>query len=195
MDGAREDTRQALLRAGVEILTEYGFASTGIDMVLKRVGVPKGSFYYYFENKDEFGAAVIDAYAAYFARKLDRCFLDTDKTPCERIAAFVAEAKAGMARHGFLRGCLVGNLGQELGAFNEAYRARLEAVFGDWQRRLAQCLAAARAEGEIAADADPAALAEFFWIGWEGAVLRAKLTRSARPLDCFYKGFMAALPR
>lgn len=194
-DGSREQTREALLRAGTEILTEHGFASTGIDMVLKRVGVPKGSFYHYFESKEDFGAAVIDRYADYFAAKLDRCLLDPRRPPLERVAAFVADARDGMARFEYRRGCLIGNLGQELGALNEAYRLRLEAVFRDWQRRLARCLEAAQAEGELAADADPEALAEFFWIGWEGAVLRAKLVRGAAPLDRFFDGFLAALPR
>ena len=35
------ETRELLLRAGLEVLTEKGFAATGIDEVLKRVGVPK----------------------------------------------------------------------------------------------------------------------------------------------------------
>jgi TetR/AcrR family transcriptional repressor of nem operon len=38
-------------------------------------------------------------------------------------------------------------------------------------------------------------LATFFWIGWEGAVLRAKLELSARPLDIFSEAFFAGLKR
>ncbi len=34
-------------------------------------------------------------------------------------------------------------------------------------------------------------VAEFFWIGWEGAVLRAKLERRAAPLDVFTQFFFA----
>ncbi|AWI76407.1 TetR family transcriptional regulator [Parazoarcus communis] len=194
-EGARDHTREVLMRAGTEILTEHGFASTGIDLVLKRAGVPKGSFYYYFSSKEEFGAAVIAQYANYFARKLDRWLLDEATPPLERLSAFVADAKAGMSRFEFRRGCLIGNLGQELGALNESYRVQLEAVFCDWQQRLAHCFEAAKRCGQLAPDADAAALAEFFWIGWEGAVLRAKLVRNAEPLDRFYRGFLAALPR
>src|SRR5574343_599729 len=65
------ETRELLLRAGLEVLTEKGFAATGIDEVLKRVGVPKGSFYHYFDSKEAFGAALIDRYASYFALKLE----------------------------------------------------------------------------------------------------------------------------
>lgn len=187
------DTRVRLVRAGVEILTEHGFLSTSIDQVLKRVGVPKGSFYHYFASKDEFGYAVIDAYGVYFAAKLGRWLGNPARRPMQRLADFVADAKAGMARHQFRRGCLVGNLGQELGGNHDEFRVRLEAVLGDWRRRVAECLCQARAAGEIGPSVDCDRMADFFWIGWEGAILRAKLTRSTQPMDLFAETFFALL--
>ncbi|MNQ59061.1 Transcriptional regulator AcuR [compost metagenome] len=189
------DTRAALIRCGMEILTEQGFMSTGIDTVLKRVGVPKGSFYHYFASKEAFGQAVLESYASYFAQKLDHWFLQDAVAPLQRLQNFVEDAKAGMARHRFCRGCLVGNLGQEVAILPERFRLQLEAILCTWQERLAQCLRAAQAVGELAAEADCEELAAFFWIGWEGAVLRARLTRDNVPLDVFIRGFLAGLPR
>lgn len=187
------ETRELLLRAGLEVLTEKGFSSTGIDEILKRVGVPKGSFYHYFDSKEAFGAALIERYARYFAYKLERHFGDSSKQPLARLWAFVEDARTGMARHEFRRGCLIGNLGQEMAALPESYRASLIAVFHDWESRLARCLEAAQHRGEIPASVDYEQAAAFFWIGWEGAVLRAKLERSAKPLDVFALGFFAGL--
>lgn len=189
------ETRELLVRAGLEALTEKGFSSTGIDEVLKRVGVPKGSFYHYFESKEAFGATLIDRYASYFAHKLERHFNDQSKKPLERLWAFVEDARGGMARHDFRRGCLIGNLGQEMAALPESFRASLNAVFDDWERRFARCLEAAQREGEIPAAVDCAQQATFFWIGWEGAVLRAKLERSTKPLEIFARGFFVGLQR
>lgn len=177
------------------MLTERGFNSTGIDEVLRAVGVPKGSFYYYFSSKDDFGLAALQAYAGYFAAKLDRHFLEAALPPLSRVAAFIADADAGMARHDYRRGCLVGNLGQEMSALPEPFRARLEAVFADWQTRLAACLQAAVAAGELAEGTDCARWAAFFWTGWEGAVLRARLAGNGAPLQLFGEFFLAALPR
>ncbi|NYT37493.1 TetR family transcriptional regulator [Allopusillimonas soli] len=190
---AHGDARAALVRTGVALLTEKGFSSVGIDEILRAVGVPKGSFYHYFASKQAFGEVLIDAYAAYFAHKLDACLADEHRTPLQRLRDFVEEAKAGMARHDYRRGCLVGNLGQEMAVLPEPYRARLVAVFADWQTRTARCLEAARQAGEVSRDADCTQLAAYFWIGWEGAVLRAKLERSAEPLDIFADGFFALL--
>lgn len=189
------DTRAALIRSGTEVLTEQGFTASGIDGILKRVGVPKGSFYYYFDSKEAFGRAVMEHYGAYFAKKLERHLGDASRPPLSRIEAFVADARDGMARHDFRRGCLVGNLGQEAGGLPEGYRDWLRATLDDWQQRLARCLEEARAAGELAEQADVERLAEAFWIGWEGAVMRARLEGRARPLEVFLTTYMEGLPR
>jgi TetR/AcrR family transcriptional repressor of nem operon len=181
------------VRTGVAILTEKGFSAVGIDEILSSAAVPKGSFYHYFDSKEAFGLALIDAYAAYFARKLDRWFEEVGCSPFLRLRNFVADARAGMERHGFRRGCLVGNLGQEMGVLPESFRDRLSVVFRDWEARTAKCLLAAQSAGEISDAADCERLATFFWIGWEGAVLRAKLERNPAALDEFAEGFFTLI--
>ncbi len=185
--------RSNLVRAGVAILTEKGFSAVGIEEILTAACVPKGSFYHYFDSKDNFGLTLIDAYAEYFARKLDHWLEAENRKPLDRLADFISDARIGMARHDFRRGCLVGNLGQEMGTLPESYRERLATVFADWERRTAKCLAAAQAAGEIPPDRNCDDLAVFFWIGWEGAVLRAKLEQKADALNAFADGFFRLL--
>jgi len=189
----RGDTKRALVWCGTELLTERGFQVTGIDEVLKRVGVPKGSFYHFFSNKHEFGEAVIQNYVEYYARKMNRIFDDAALSPLSRLRAFVEDAKRGMLKYGYRRGCLIGNLGQELAGLDDAFREQLEAVLLSWERRVAACLEQAIQAGELAPGSDAMAISRFFWIGWEGAVLRAKLTRNAEPLDQFAGLFFAML--
>lgn len=195
VDRENFETREALIRCGTEVLTEQGFMATGIEHILKQVGVPKGSFYHYFPSKEAFGHAVLDHYAAYFSQRLDRWLLDETLTPLERLVGFVQNAKAGMARHDYRRGCLVGNLGQEVSVLPEGFRDILEGIFLDWQKRLSTCFRAAQARGELARHADCDELAAFFWIGWEGAVLRARLVVSDAPLNTFITGFLRGLPQ
>lgn len=177
------------------MLTEQGFIASGIDGILKRVGVPKGSFYYYFDSKEAFGRAVIEHYGIYFAAKLDRHLGDMSQPPLTRLEAFVEDASAGMARHDYRRGCLVGNLGQEVDGLPQGYRDWLLATLANWEQRLAHCLKEACKSGELAEDTDCDRLAKAFWIGWEGAVMRAKLERSAVPLKVFISTYIQGLPR
>ena len=186
-------TRDALVRAGVVMLTERGYSATGIEEVLRSVDVPKGSFYHYFPSKEAFGAELIDSYASYFSRKLDRFFLSEQHPPLERLRGFTDDATSAMERFRYARGCLVGNLGQEMSVLPQSFRQQLFDVFIDWQQRTAKCLRAAQATGAISSNQDCDWLAEFFWIGWEGAVLRAKLERRSEPLHSFSKGFFKLL--
>lgn len=188
------ETKELLIRVGMELLTERGFTSTGLDAILKRATVPKGSFYHYFKNKEDFGLQVMQAYDEYFRKKLDRWLLDERTAPLQRLRNFVEDAKQGMARHSFSRGCLIGNFGQEVGTLPAPYREAMNHILQAWEFRVANCLAAAQQRGAIAADADCQSLSTFFWIGWEGAVLRAKMMRKAEPMDVFLNGFVAGLP-
>lgn len=178
-----DSKRQMLIDIGTEIFTLKGFSSTGLDEIVQRADVPKGSFYYYFGSKEQFAQEVIANYAAYFARKLDRTLGDGTLTPLQRLRAFAADATQGVQRFGFKRGCLVGNLGQEMAGLQQGFRVQLLAVLNQWRERFRDTLAEAQASGEIGTTADPAALARFFWSAWEGAVLCAKLEESTQALD------------
>jgi TetR/AcrR family transcriptional repressor of nem operon len=189
----RTDTRNALVWCGTELLTERGFQITGIDEVLKRVRVPKGSFYHYFKSKHHFGHAVIDNYEAYYAKKMDLIFGDISQSPLQRLVNFTVNAKNGMVKFDFKRGCLIGNLGQELAALDTQFRERLEGVLVSWEKRVSDCLSEAIDAGELAPGQDPQALSRFFWVGWEGAILRSKLMRSLEPIDQFTSIFFRSV--
>ncbi len=190
-----KDTREKLLKVGVEILTLKGFFAIGLEEILSSAGVPKGSFYHYFKSKEDFGLQVIDAYDLYFQKRLQQTLGQKNLSPLSRIEAFVEKGKEGMERHGFTRGCLAGNLGQEMGSLNQNYRNRIEKLFEDWQNAFADCFSDAIQAKELSNQADPSALAWFFVTGWEGAVLRAKLCQSSEPLDFFLKQCLQFWPK
>jgi len=185
--------RQNLIRAGLEHLTEKGYSSVSVDEILSAAGAPKGSFYHHFGNKEDFGLALIAAYNDYFLEQLDRAFLNAERPPLDRLRVFIEKAEERMARHAFRRGCLVGNLGQEMGALPDAFRRALIEALEAWQTRTARLFHDAKAQGAIGPDQDPDALAEAFWIGWEGAVLRTKLELRPAPLHRFATTFFRLL--
>lgn len=181
----RTETRDELIRVGRDIIRRQGFNHTGLNAVLSRANVPKGSFYYYFASKEQFGLAVIDQFAADYARRLET-FLENDRvSPLQRIRDYLEDGVAIMEESACTAGCLIGNLGQELAAQSEVFRVRLEAVFGDWERSLARCLQTARGAGEIDPGREADELAAFLLTGWEGAILRAKVTKSVAPMRAF----------
>jgi TetR/AcrR family transcriptional regulator, transcriptional repressor for nem operon len=181
----RAETRSKLVQIGTDILSEKGFDTTTIDEVLQRAAVPKGSFYHYFASKAEFGLAVVDNYAFLWEQNLTRLLRDPNVRPLQRIRNYISEAARGLETYEFRRGCLIGNMGQELGGLDEVFRKRILGVLNSWTGFLAACLREGQDAGEIRADLNVQQIASFFWFSWEGAILKAKLERSTLPLDQF----------
>lgn len=184
--------KEKLLRIGTELMTSQGFASTPLDKLLKLSGVPKGSFYHHFGSKTGFGLAVIENYNEFFQHQLNKQFFNDDLSPLERLRSFVIAAANGMHKYDFKRGCLIGNLGQEISALDDDFRKSIEAIFNQWADLTCDLFEQGKKAGQVDKSADSNQLAQAFWIGWEGAVLRAKLQQSATPLYLFFNQFISS---
>ena len=181
----KESAREKIIAVGVEIVAVSGFNATGIDAILKAAGVPKGSFYHHFGTKENFGIEVINLFAENYTKKLHDYLDDEALAPLQRIRRYLEESIERTVQDNFSKGCLIGNLGQELAAQSERFRCRLEEVFHDWLGLFAKCLHEAQQAGELNPGLDPQSLAGFLLSGWEGAILRAKVMRSPEPLKQF----------
>lgn len=183
------DTRNHIIQTGAELIGQKGFGSTGINAVLTAAGVPKGSFYHYFASKNDFGLAVIDTFAEEYDAKLEAILKDTTRSCVERLQAYFDIGLEAMASCELTRGCLIGNLGQELAGQNEAFRKRLDTVFHSWEKRFEQCIEEAQQAGDVDASVNPADAASLLLSGWEGAILRAKVLKSPEPMERFVRVF------
>lgn len=183
------DTRNHIIQTGADLIGQKGFGATGINGILTAAGVPKGSFYHYFSSKNDFGLAVIDTFAEEYDAKLDRILSDPSRSCVDRLRAYFDTGFETMTRCDYTRGCLMGNLGQELAGQNEMFRTRLDKVFSGWEQRFERCLAEAQANHDIDAGIDTADAASFLLSGWEGAILRAKVLRSTEPMERFVRVF------
>ena len=181
----KEAPRTALLEAGTQIFLEKGYNKAGIQEIVRAAKVPKGSFYYYFQSKEDFGLQVIDHFVQAYDATLETYLTDEALSPLSRLrkqAEFHCEQLETLQCR---RGCLIGNIGQELADQSEIFRSRIAAVFSGWREQYAACLKQAQQAGEIAQHLDVEAIAEFYVSGWEGAVLQGKLTRSTVPVRRF----------
>jgi TetR/AcrR family transcriptional repressor of nem operon len=190
------DTRDLILRSGTALIALHGFNATGIDAILKAAQVPRGSFYHYFKSKEDFGLAVIEHFAASFELRLTTFLEDQEVSPLDRIRNYLEAGLTRINQNQCTRGCLLGNLGQELAGLNERFRARLEEIFALWQQRLASCLAEAQQRRDLSAKLDAQLLAGHILSGWEGAILRTKVMKSPQPMRDFIDLlFVTALTR
>lgn len=186
-------TREMLLHAGTEVVTERGFSAVGVDEILQRTGISRCSFYYYFKTKEGFGAELAGLYRDAVLHEMESCLADESLTPLNRLRAFAGQRRKAMAESGYRSGCLMGKLAQEVNILPGFFRERIADTFDAWQQAFARGLRLAQEAGEIPPEMDCQQTAALFWYGWEGAVQRATLELSAQPLDIFIDSFFSRL--
>jgi TetR/AcrR family transcriptional regulator, transcriptional repressor for nem operon len=57
---AKQETREALLQAGMSLFSEKGVDVPSLDAICAHAGFTRGAFYVHFRDRDDFLAAVVD---------------------------------------------------------------------------------------------------------------------------------------
>ncbi|HDT0721571.1 TPA: TetR family transcriptional regulator C-terminal domain-containing protein [Proteus mirabilis] len=187
------DVKNIVIQSGIEMFAEKGYISSDICKILEKVAIPKGSFYYYFGSKEKFGLVVIQHYDNSISEQLDNYLSYTALPFPKRLLAFSYMISSEMEKYHWQRGCLVGNLMQEIVNLPISYYEILNKVILGWQKKVENYLREAQKYRYISEDIDCRQMAIFFWMGWQGAIMQAKLTCSNQPLDIFISIFMAQL--
>jgi len=103
----RTNKRNDLIRVGSNLIVQQGFNTASINHILTTAGVPKGSFYYYFSSKEDFGLAIIDDFASKYQNKI-RIFLEDEQySPLRRLRNYFESKIADMQTCDCTDGCLI----------------------------------------------------------------------------------------
>ncbi|WP_127500696.1 TetR/AcrR family transcriptional regulator [Actinoplanes solisilvae] len=193
--GRSSDAREKILEAAQRLIELRGYSAIGVAEICKAAGVPKGSFYYFFESKEALAIAVVnqqwDTQRAQWS-----AILGSSDDPLERLRKlFEATAefqRAGQQNCGSVSGCLFGNLTLELSNQTEPIRARLQEIF-DIQVQMVRAVideAQFRGEARVASSEEAArgVVAQL-----EGQVMFAKLYNNTGRLDAMWSNWLALL--
>ncbi len=171
-------TKERILFEGAKIVHLKGYHATGLQEILKAAGVPKGSFYFYFKSKKDFGLQLIDYYTDGLVSRGTKFFERTDLSPLESLQENIRWIMHQSTKLGFKGGCPIGNLAQELGDTDEAFREKLNDAYKRLIRLHALYLEEAQKEGEISADLDVTEIAELVFSCYQGALIQMKVSRN-----------------
>ena len=188
-------TRERLLDEGILLFTAQGYHATGIQEIVDKTGIPKGSFYNYFKSKEVFGAEVVRHWCAQTLEYMDRHLNGTQGDAFSTLAKFFQQE---IVRHEESRfvGCMCGNLGAELGNSKELVQEAMVIAMHGMRQRFARVLERGQKDGSIRNDVSPEELAFFVLDAYEGAILRMKIEGSVQPLKgfctCILDGYVQA---
>ena len=193
--GRTSDAKEKILGAAQTLIELRGYSALGVAEICKAAGVPKGSFYYFFESKEALALAVIDEHWAEQRRDWTRV-LHGDAEPLLRLRQLFDETeesqRAGQSSCGTVSGCLFGNLTLELSNRTEPVRGRLQQIFDAQVDLVETVVAEARDRGEVDV-ADTREAARSVVAQLEGQVLLAKLYNNTSPLTALWANCLALL--
>jgi TetR/AcrR family transcriptional regulator, transcriptional repressor for nem operon len=193
--GRTSDAKEKIIAAGRQLIEQRGYSAMGVAEICKVAGVPKGSFYYFFESKEALALAVIaeewqEQRAAWVS------ILEGPGAPLQKLRklfeATEAGQRAGQTDCGTVSGCMFGNLTLELSNQTEPIRKALQEIFEAEATMVQAVVEEAVVQGHaLVTDASEAARSVVAQL--EGQVLFAKLYNDTSRLDTMWSNCLALL--
>ena len=156
-EASKQDTRVALIRAGMDLFGERGLDAPSLDEICERAGYTRGAFYVHFADRDSFLVAVMDRVGVDF---LDAVLGSGDGpedlgVTIERFVTAVAQGDYPLTREGGVRPHQL----LDACARSPAIRERYRALVTDSLTRLHRAIGGGQRGGTVRADldADPVA--------------------------------------
>ena len=170
-------TKEKLLNAAEELMRSKGFSATSVDEICEEAGVTKGSFFHYFDSKDNLGREVLERFCCK-AGSLHSTFIGEEKDPLKRVLKYI-DASIKLSQDPVMaKGCLLGTFAQELSDMSPEIRKACCEGFENWSIHFSSELAAAKKKYKPKEDFNPKSLAKHYIAILEGALLMGKAKKN-----------------
>ncbi|TDC39404.1 TetR/AcrR family transcriptional regulator [Micromonospora sp. 15K316] len=194
--GRTSDARNKILEAAATLIEQRGYSALGVAEICATAGVPKGSFYYFFESKQALALTVIDEHWAAQRQQWVE-LLSSERDPLHRLRdlfeATEEVQRVGQQKAGLVTGCLFGNLALELSTQAEEIRSRLQEIFDAQIDLIEQVVVEAKERGQAAASVDARDAARSIVAQIEGRALLAKLLNDPAQLEALWRNCLDLL--
>ena len=182
-----EEKRLKIIEIGAVLIHENGFNDTGLKEILDAVGIPKGSFYYFFDSKIDFGLQVIEHFSGFFSGMADKMLSSEQGSILNRMESLFIFFEEYFENKNFSGGCPIGNLAQEMGSQNDQFAQSLDNIFENMSNGVYNFLVAAEKNNEIKSEFVSREMADFILNSWEGTITRMKVQRNLNLLHQWRK--------
>jgi TetR/AcrR family transcriptional repressor of lmrAB and yxaGH operons len=169
--------KQNLVRTAMRLFRRQGYASTGLQQIVDESGAPKGSLYHYFPSgKEALGeSAVVMAGGLIHEMLSDLAARHAD--PEAFLRAYCRTLAGWMEESGFQSGCPIATTLLETAPRSPGITAAGRAAIDSWIEVVGGVLAKAGMEAREARRR-----AQLIIAAMEGALILARIRRSARPI-------------
>ena len=189
---AANQSKERILAGAKDLFLARGYTATSVDAICEKAGLTKGSFYYFFESKEDLGLGVLEwslrlntqmLASASYARILD---------PLEKAFSFLEHLEKSSPEI-WSGGCLLGSFSLELADTNsrmqQAVSGMFQAVADGFAKQLQPI--AAQCTGKQAPSASE--LADTLLGILEGSIILAKAHRDPTRIPKAIRAFRLSL--
>lgn len=176
---ADSPTKRKLMDAAQNLMLEKGFAATTLDEICGKAEVTKGSFFHYFDSKDDLGRQILERFCA-SGHALHGQLCAGQADPLKRVYGYI-DGLITLSQDPVMgKGCLLGLFSQELCDTNPEIRKACCKGFDAWASQFGQEVAKAKAKYAPKAIFNPKDLAEHLIAVLEGSLIMGKARNDMR---------------
>ena len=181
-------TKERILAAAKELFLARGYAATTVDAICEKAELTKGSFYYFFDSKEELGLAVLEWSIGQGMQMLANGPYVRIVDPVEKAFGFLKHLEK-CSPELWNGGCLLGSFALELADTNSRVQQAVAGMFQALADQIAEQLQpiAARCAGKQAPSASE--LADTLLGTIEGSIILAKAHRDPSRIPKAVRGF------
>jgi len=164
-------------------MQEKGYFATTVDKICKNAGLTKGSFFHYFQSKEDLAKQTLDNFVNISRMLMEKSDFQKETDPLKRVYGYV-DFVIRSAKHPVLkRGCLLGIFSQELASTHPGIRVLCVKHFSGWAEGFKNDIEKARAYYKPKAVFDSRSLAFQLIVTLEGSLILAKASQDMGIVD------------
>ncbi len=179
-----ETKAEYLLDKGIEVLWCCGYNGTSVNDIVKAADVPKGSFYFYFDSKEDF---VVNALVRYFNQMFagaKEILEDKSISAKKRLIDFYEyRTRILIEEMNCKLGCLGSNIGNEMSEHSDKIRNTILELENKVKKSIVNVFKEAQDTNEIESNYDAEKIVDFIEDAGKGAMITMKEKQSAIPLE------------
>jgi TetR/AcrR family transcriptional repressor of nem operon len=174
--------REHLIKTGQELIWSKGYDLCSIKDITNAAGLPKGSFYHYFESKEKFALEAMREFIESHPEKT------TDhKFTLKTLEKLIDNRIDSIINIQFARECYMSVMCHAYTEQEDDFRQQVVASINQSNETMRSLLKELKAQGLLRENLDLEELEEFIDFSWRGARLKARILKSDQPLKVFKK--------
>ncbi|GMT50223.1 MAG: TetR family transcriptional regulator [bacterium] len=183
MTQTESPSKKKILDAAIKHMLAKGYGATTVDEICKTAGLTKGSFFHYFETKEDLGKAALKYFYGMMKEMMEKDGFLTQPDPLDRIYGYI-DFTINLFKGDFSeRSCLIGNIAQELSNTHEEIRKLCAGLLLEQSNMFKQFLDEAKIKYAPAGNIDTQNLSDSLLSLIQGSLVFTKAIRDDKLLE------------